>query len=41
MFEWLRRQTRNLLGYACTGSNPTVDEFCLVLLYTIHSLNKE
>ena len=27
MSEWLRRQTRNLLGYACVGSNPTIDEF--------------
>ncbi|KAG4974685.1 hypothetical protein JHK87_031506 [Glycine soja] len=26
MSEWLRRQTRNLLGYACAGSNPAVDE---------------
>ena len=25
MSEWLRRQTRNLLGFACTGSNPVVD----------------
>jgi len=25
MSEWLRRQTRNLLGYACAGSNPAVD----------------
>ncbi|MBA0628068.1 hypothetical protein Godav_022848 [Gossypium davidsonii] len=27
MSEWLRRQTRNLLGYACAGSNPAVDDF--------------
>ena len=27
MSEWLRRQTRNLLGSACAGSNPAVDEF--------------
>ena len=27
MSEWLRRQTRNLLGYACAGSNPAVDAF--------------
>ncbi|AES67967.1 hypothetical protein MTR_2g101510 [Medicago truncatula] len=26
MSEWLRRQTRNLLGFACAGSNPAVDE---------------
>ena len=25
MSEWLRRQTRNLLGFACAGSNPAVD----------------
>ncbi|GAB2269388.1 peroxisome assembly protein (Peroxin-2) [Dionaea muscipula] len=25
MSEWLRRQTRNLLGSACAGSNPAVD----------------
>ena len=23
--EWLRSQTRNLMGYACTGSNPVAD----------------
>ena len=27
MSEWLRRQTRNLLGFACAGSNPAVDVF--------------
>ncbi|KAK3410923.1 hypothetical protein EUGRSUZ_J02952 [Eucalyptus grandis] len=27
MSEWLRRQTRNLLGFACAGSNPAVDAF--------------
>jgi hypothetical protein len=27
MSEWLRRQTRNLLGFACAGSNPAVDDF--------------
>ncbi|KAM7256049.1 hypothetical protein ACFE04_011790 [Oxalis oulophora] len=27
MSEWLRRQIRNLLGIACAGSNPAVDEF--------------
>ncbi|KAI4316125.1 hypothetical protein L6164_024134 [Bauhinia variegata] len=26
MSEWLRRQTRNLLGFACAGSNPAVDD---------------
>ena len=25
MSEWLRSQTRNLLGFACAGSNPDVD----------------
>ena len=25
--EWLRRQTRNLLGFARAGSNPAVVEF--------------
>nr|PNR32171.1 hypothetical protein PHYPA_026296 [Physcomitrium patens] len=24
--EWLRRQTRNLLGFPRAGSNPAVDE---------------
>ena len=28
MSEWLRRQTRNLLGFACAGSNPAVDVLC-------------
>ena len=32
MSEWLRRQTRNLLGFACAGSNPAVDDFfCSIL----------
>ena len=47
MFEWLRRQTRNLLDYACVGSNPTIDA-SLALLWkhtsiehgTNHSLYK-
>ena len=29
MSEWLRRQTRNLLGFACAGSNPAVDVYVL------------
>jgi hypothetical protein len=31
MSEWLRRQTRNLLGLSCAGSNPAVDDdsFCV------------
>ena len=32
MSEWLRRQTRNLLGFACAGSNPAVDVPLLVFL---------
>ena len=30
MAEWLRRQTRNLMGYSRTGSNPVHSEvmFC-------------
>ena len=28
--EWLRRQTRNLLGFARAGSNPAVVAFLLV-----------
>ncbi|KAB2612861.1 hypothetical protein D8674_035177 [Pyrus ussuriensis x Pyrus communis] len=27
MSEWLRRQTRNLLGFACAGSNPALFAF--------------
>jgi len=27
MAEWLRRQTRNLLGFSRTGSNPVRSEF--------------
>ena len=34
MSEWLRRQTRNLLGFACAGSNPAVDDF-FVLFFPI------
>ena len=32
MSEWLRRQTRNLLGCACAGSNPAVDVSILFFL---------
>ena len=28
--EWLRRQTRNLLGFARAGSNPAVVVFLLL-----------
>ena len=31
--EWLRRQTRNLLGFARAGSNPAVVVFCKSLLH--------
>ena len=31
MSEWLRRQTRNLLGFACAGSNPAVDDIILFI----------
>ena len=34
--EWLRRQTRNLLGFARAGSNPAVVVF--ILLNSIHLL---
>jgi hypothetical protein len=34
MSEWLRRQTRNLLGFACAGSNPAVDVF-LFFVWTL------
>ena len=33
MSEWLRRQTRNLLGFACAGSNPAVDVFYFDFLF--------
>ena len=40
--EWLRRQTRNLLGFARAGSNPAVVAF-LSLIYsfiiTIYSIS--
>ena len=39
MSEWLRRQTRNLLGFACAGSNPAVDAF--TFLFTSFSLSLE
>ena len=32
--EWLRRQTRNLLGFARASSNPAVVDF-LSILYSI------
>ncbi len=32
MAEWLRRQTRNLLGFSRTGSNPVRSEFFEKLL---------
>jgi hypothetical protein len=35
MSEWLRRQTRNLLGFACAGSNPAVD----VVIYDFYFLS--
>ena len=31
MAEWLRRQTRNLVGIALVGSNPAVVEFIFLL----------
>ena len=39
MSEWLRRQTRNLLGYACAGSNPAVDATNFIL-FTSKKQNK-
>lgn len=36
--EWLRRQTRNLLGFARAGSNPAVVAF-LSLFLQIHYHN--
>ncbi|AES69591.1 hypothetical protein MTR_3g031810 [Medicago truncatula] len=35
MSEWLRRQTRNLLGFACAGSNPAVDDFFYLFSFII------
>lgn len=45
MAEWLRRQTRNLLGFARAGSNPAGDDFLYrhnkLKIYKIHkSLNE-
>ena len=31
--EWLRRQTRNLLGFARAGSNPAVVAFLSLILF--------
>ena len=31
MAEWLRRQTRNLLGFSRTGSNPVRSEFFFII----------
>ena len=36
--EWLRRQTRNLLGFARAGSNPAVVEF-LLFLYSLFCID--
>jgi hypothetical protein len=35
MSEWLRRQTRNLLGYACAGSNPAVDASLFTFVFSL------
>ena len=35
MSEWLRRQTRNLLGFACVGSNPAIDVFKLFISWVL------
>ena len=37
MSEWLRRQTRNLLGFACAGSNPAVDDFFIFVFFGLRS----
>ena len=37
--EWLRRQTRNLLGFARAGSNPAVVVFPFFLLLYILYVN--
>ena len=34
--EWLRRQTRNLLGFARAGSNPAVVAFLSLIFILIH-----
>ena len=33
MAEWLRRLTRNQMGYARTGSNPVHDEFIFSVFF--------
>lgn len=33
--EWLRRQTRNLLGFARAGSNPAVVAFLFLILFLL------
>ena len=37
--EWLRRQTRNLLGFARAGSNPAVVAFLSLIFILIHYHN--
>ena len=46
MSEWLRRQTRNLLGFACAGSNPAVDVLFVIFFshlsyYTLTTLRSK
>ena len=38
--EWLRRQTRNLLGFARAGSNPAVVVFASFFLIIIGGDNR-
>ena len=45
MAEWLRRWTRNPMGYSLTGSNPVHDEIFLhyniffLIIYNIFSIS--
>ena len=40
MSELLRRQTRNLLGFACAGSNPAVDGLTIFFCHLFDLLKK-
>ena len=39
--EWLRRQTRNLLGFARAGSNPAVVAFLCCFSWNWESVCRE
>ena len=40
MSEWLRRQTRNLLGFACAGSNPAVDAIAFYFAIFLNTVQR-